>query len=247
MKRRIGQILVGLDVVIEEVGTDDVTTAASLVKERLEAAWCGFCELWHGDDHTRLIRGREETDPECLPEDWAKDRSPLNWPAWQALSPPVDRLVSCLPTGLALCFRAGGLLARVEGLDHNEPTQEQMPGEPNPIDACQQVLFQLRDAFEVLGDLDVALTMQAGRIGAEVERARQRCARLDREIRRRFLGEDGEESQEMPRPSMEEDTGAQDEGTVATSVTAVGLPHFLLALGARRVPHRQPRRVVVAG
>jgi len=187
MEGPVGTVLLGLGALVEHETSAEAKQALAAAERDLSAAWADYKAKWLGEEHRARIRFLQDSEPECIPEDWAQQNSPLAWQCWTDASASLRQAASQLPEPLPACFCVGTLCARVEGLPLGSATQDAIPGELYPITAAQHALLQLKSGCRLLADLDVDLGHSVGAVGSDFREVKSRCSKVHGEIRNRFL------------------------------------------------------------
>ena len=187
LEGRAGTVLLGLAALAERGLSAEAKQALAAAERDFKAAWTDYKTKWLGEEHRARIRFLQDSEPECIPEDWAQENSPLTWQCWTAASASLRQAASQLPEPLPACFSVGVLCARVEGLPLGSATQDAIPGELYPLTAAQHALLQLKTGCRLLADLDVDLGHSLGTVGSDFREVKSRCSQVHGAIRHRFL------------------------------------------------------------
>jgi len=187
LEGRAGTVLLGLGALVEHETSAEAKQALAAAERDFEAAWADYKAKWLGEEHRAQIRFLQDSEPECIPENWAQENSPLTWQCWAEASASLRQAASQLPEPLPACFRVGTLCARVEGLPLGSATQDTIPGELYPITAAQHALLQLKTGCRRLADLNMDLGHSVGAVGSDFREVKSRCSQVHWAIRNRFL------------------------------------------------------------
>lgn len=187
LEGRAGTVLLGLRALVEHETCAEAKQALVAAERDFEAAWADYKAKWLGEEHLARIRFLQDSEPECVPENWAQENSPLTWQCWTDASASLRQAASQLPELLHACFRVEALCARVEGLPLGSATQDEIPGELYPITAVQHALLQLKTGCRQLADLNMDLGHSVGTVGSDFREVKSRCSQVHGAIRNRFL------------------------------------------------------------
>lgn len=207
-----GPVVHGLVALTAGENTDDAKQALAAAERDFTAAWTHFKAQWLGDEHCRQLRFLQDSDAECIADDWDQQHSPLNWDCFAAATDSLREAAALLPEPLPACYRTGLLCARVECLSRDSACQTAIPGELYPITAAQHALIQLKGACPLLADVDVDLGHAAG--GGGPQEAKRRCRTLYAEIRHRFAN---------AAPSADRQSAALPDGTAMQAAEEVAV------------------------
>lgn len=206
-----GPVVHGFAALTAGESTDDAKQALAAAERDVNAAWTHYRAQWLESEHCRQLRFLQDSDAECIAEDWDRQHSPLNWACFATATDSLRQAAALLPEPLPACYRAGLLCARVECLPRESACQTAIPGELYPITAAQHALIQLKGACRLLSDVDVDLGHGAGDRGPQ--EAKRRCRTLYVEIRHRFAN--AAPNAVRQQPALPEGTQPQAAGEVA--------------------------------
>jgi len=184
LEGHVGPVVHGIKTLSQHETVKEARQVLLEAENDFNAAWADFRAKWLDNEHRRQIRFLQESDPECVPDDWAAEHSPLTWECWATAYDSLWRAALFLLDPLPICFRVGVLCARIEGLSFGLATQASIPGELYPIAAAQHALIELAATSNRLAGLDVDLQRGAG--GVDFAAIKTRCRELYAEIRNRL-------------------------------------------------------------
>lgn len=201
LEGHVGPVLQGVDTLSKHETVDEAKRVLAVAGNDFNAAWADYRARWLDDEHRRQIRFLRDSDPECVPDDWSQQGSPLAWGCWATASDSMWQAALFLLAPLPTCFRVGVLCARVEGLPSGSATQTAIPGELYPITAAQHALTELAGVSQRLTGLDVELGHRAGIVDFAAIKAR--CREVYTEIHRRLTNvlPDAVPQQSVPQPT----------------------------------------------
>ena len=125
------------------------------LRKAFDTAWKQLRREWLGKKHLDLVRVRENTEPDLLPQNWWQENSPLKRKAWKHFREAFGHLASKLAELDETLLTTGQLMSQVLGLSDWSPRQNPLFGEPDPTPTLQAGLLKLRVLLGL--DIDVEL------------------------------------------------------------------------------------------